>query len=538
MQRPTAYLIGAGPGDPGLLTLRGAQCLRMVDVVLYDGLSNETILGHAPNALHECVGKHGMQRYWTQEEIIQRMLHHLHEGRSVARLKGGDPAVFARTAEEATALKEAGFPFVIVPGITAALAAGSYAGIPVTHRQLASAVALVTGHEQPGKPESALDWDALAQFPGTLVIYMGVTTAATWTAALLQAGKPPETPAAIVRRCSLPDQQIIHCHLDEVAQHLTPATKLRPPVIVILGPVTELAETLSWFPHRELSGRRVLVTRPAEQADGLAEPLRELGADVLVQPAIAILPPDDWAPLDQAIGNLNQGDTLVFASRNGVQFFFARLHQQAADARRLAGVRVVAVGSKTADALATRGIRADLVPERFDAEGLIDLLCQRSAGLVAHPAGFDAELTVGQRRGPAPANLASERSIPSAERFFLIRASRGRDRLAEALQSEGQTVQQVIAYRNTDVTDAAPQIRRAIERQAIDWVTVTSSAIANSLHQMFGQDLRRVKLASISPTTSQTLRNLGLNVTVEAKSYTMDGLVEAIVEYERASTND
>ncbi len=270
------FLIGAGPGHPGLLTLRGAELLGRSDVVLYDGLSNADLLRHAPSAEHICVGKHGQSRIWRQDEIIAEILRHAQAGKSVARLKGGDPAVFARTAEEVEALREAGVPFEIVPGITAALAAGSYAGIPITHRGLASAVALVTGHEEPEKPESALDWGALARFPGTLVIYMGVTTAQTWTHALLEAGKPADTPAAIVRRCSLPDQQTIRCRLDEVAEHLTPATKFRPPVIVILGPVTELAETMSWVQHRPLQGQTILVTRPADQAAALADPLRDL----------------------------------------------------------------------------------------------------------------------------------------------------------------------------------------------------------------------------------------------------------------------
>ncbi len=238
------YLIGAGPGDPGLLTLRGAELLARADVVLYDGLSNADLLRHAPRAEQICVGKHGQSRIWRQEEIIEEMLRHALAGKTVARLKGGDPAVFARTAEEAEAVHQAGIPLEIVPGITAALAAGSYAGIPVTHRGLASAVALVTGHEEPSKSESALDWDALAKFPGTLVIYMGVTTAETWTRLLIEGGKSPQTPVAIIRRCSLPDQLTIHCRLSEVPKQLSPANKIRPPVIVIVGEVARLGETI------------------------------------------------------------------------------------------------------------------------------------------------------------------------------------------------------------------------------------------------------------------------------------------------------
>ena len=248
------YLIGAGPGDPGLLTLRGAELLAKADVVLYDGLSNPALLSHAPQAEQICVGKHGKSRIWKQLEIIDEILSHAKAGKIVVRLKGGDPAVFARTAEEAEAVLKEDIPLEIVPGITAALAAGSFAGIPITHRGLASAVALVTGHEEPSKSKSALDWDALARFPGTLVIYMGVTTAEFWTEALLRAGKAADTPAALVRRCSLPDQQTIHCRLDEVAEQLNPASRFRPPVIVILGAVTQLAETMNWIKDRPLLG--------------------------------------------------------------------------------------------------------------------------------------------------------------------------------------------------------------------------------------------------------------------------------------------
>jgi len=489
------YLIGAGPGDPGLLTLRGAECLRRADVVLYDGLSNFAMLSHAPHAEQICVGKHGQSRIWTQDEIIAEILRHAGQGRTVARLKGGDPAVFARTAEEAHSLQAAKIPFEIIPGITAALAAGSYAGIPVTHRKLASAVALVTGHEEPGKSESALDWEALARFPGTLVIYMGVTTAHIWTQALLNAGKPADTPAAILRRCSLPDQQSIHCRLDEVADHLTPAAKFRPPVIVVLGAVTRLAETLSWFEHRPLFGKRVLITRPEDQAEELAQPLRELGAEVLLQPAIQIGPPASWDAVDETLASLKPGDTLVWASRNGVRFFLERMQALGYDARHLTGVRLVTVGQKTAEALPAFGLHADVVPEQFDAEGLIKSLSCDAGG----------------------------------RRFFLVRASRGRDTLATALSNAGGQVQQVVAYRNEDVTTADPAVREQMQAGQIDWVTVTSSAIARSLHQQFGDALRHTQLASISPTTTQQLDTLGWKATAQADPYTMNDLVDAML---------
>lgn len=493
--RGIVYLVGAGPGDPGLLTLRGAEVLGQADVVLYDGLSNQALLRHAPNAEHICVGKHGQSRIWRQEEIIEEMLRQARTGRSVVRLKGGDPAVFARTAEEAEALRAADIPFEIVPGITAALAAGSYAGIPVTHRGLASAVALVTGHEEPSKTESALDWDALARFPGTLVIYMGVTTAEAWTSALLAAGKPGDTPTAILRRCSLPDQQTLHCRLDEVAERLTPASRMRPPVIVIIGAVTELAETMSWFDSRPLFGTSVLITRAEDQAEELAAPLRQLGAEILLQPAIAIDPPDDWKGVDEALDRIDEFDLVAFSSCNGVRFFLQRIFDLGLDVRVLGNCSLAAVGAKTADTLAEYHLRADYVPQTYVAEELAALL--------------------------APA--VDGRSV------LLIRASRGRDALPESLRRARAEVTEVVAYQHRDVPHSDPAIQEAMAAGRIAWTTVTSSGIAESLVKMFGEALHQTRLVSLSPLTSQTLRRLGYEPAAEAAAATMQGLVHAIL---------
>ncbi len=494
----TVYLIGAGPGDPGLLTLRGAELLGRVDVVLYDGLSNVELLAHAADAEHICVGKHGQSRIWSQDEITREMIRQALSGRVVARLKGGDPAVFARTAEEAEALREAGIPFEIVPGITAALAAGSFAGIPITHRKLASAVALVTGHEMPDKEQSAIDWGALASFPGTLVIYMGVTTAGAWTRALLDAGKPADTPAALIRRCSHPDQQTIHCRLDEVADRLTPASKLRPPVIVILGPVTQLAETMNWIQERPLHGRTILVTRPADQAEALAAPLRRRGANVLLQPVIQIGPPEDYRSVDEAIDRLDQFDFVTFSSRNGVRFFLDRLIGGTHDTRQLAGVKIAAVGEKTAQSLAQYHLRADVVPPDYRADSLARQLKPDAAG----------------------------------KKFLLVRASRGSDVLANALSDAGGEVTEVIAYSHRDVDRADPDIDAKIRAGKIDWVTATSSASAANAVRLFGDALKQTRIASLSPVTSQTLQDLGHQVTVEANPFTIDALVDAIESYE------
>jgi len=480
-----------------LITLRGCECLRRADVVLYDYLVNPQILAHArKGAQLVCLGRHGGQtagdRILTQDEINRRMVDLARAGRTVVRLKGGDPMVFAHAAEETAALSAADVPYEIVPGVTAALAASSYAGIPITHGGGASAVAFVTGQERPDKQSPGLDFRALAGFPGTLVYYMGVTTAAEWTSALVAAGKPADTPAAIVRRCSWPDQQVISCTLATVPDELQ-RRALRPPVVVVVGDAVERRSAVAWFSARPLFGVRVLVTRAAEQADELSGQLAELGADVLVQPAIEISPPDDWEPLDRAIAQLAGYDWLVFSSVNGVRYFFDRLEQRH-DLRALAKVKLAAIGRATAAALEQLHLRADLVPDEFRAEALAEALVPQAAG----------------------------------RRFLLIRASRGREVLFDQLQQAGAVVDQVVAYQSTDVVEPAAHVAEALRAGRIDWVTVTSSAIARSLASLFRGELSKSKLASISPVTSATLAELGLQPAVEAREYTMAGLVEAI----------
>ena len=300
-QQGKVFLVGAGPGDAGLITWRGVECLRQADVVLYDYLVNPAILRHAPpSAKLLCLGRHGRDRIWEQSEINRELEKYARAGQNVVRLKGGDPVVFGRLGEEAQALEAAGIDYEIVPGITAAFAAGSYAGIWLTQRDVASAVALVTGHEGDSDRAPALDYGALAAFPGTLVFYMGVTTAKEWTAALVAAGKSADTPAAIVRRCSWPDQVTIRCTLGTVVGQLD-ATHMRPPVVVIVGEAVGLAQAESWFTRRPLFGKRVLITRPIERSETLWQQLTELGAECLVQPAIEISPPYDWKPVDAAL---------------------------------------------------------------------------------------------------------------------------------------------------------------------------------------------------------------------------------------------
>ena len=497
------YLVGAGPGDPGLLTLRGAECLARADLVLYDFLINPRVLDHAaPHAELVCLGRHGSAgqsgyRLLSQAEINSLLVSQALAGRTVVRLKGGDPAVFAQVAEEIGALEAAGLSYEIVPGITVALTAGSHAGIPLTQGDMASAMALVTGQERADKPDSNLDFAALAAFPGTLVFYMGVTTVRTWTASLIAAGKAADTPAAIIRRCSWPDQKTVRCTLAEVAERIE-SEHVRPPVIVVVGTVVAGAKESNWFVQRPLFGRRVLVTRPVERADALIRQLADLGADVLLQPAIKIGPPANWELVDATLDILDDYDWIVFSSANGVRAIAERLLATGRDMRAFGRAKIAAIGSGTAEELLRYRLRADKVPDEFRAEALAEALVEAAAG----------------------------------KRFLLVRASRGREVLSESLRAAGGNVVQVVAYVSSDVPVPQPEVLAAMEAGRIDWITVTSSAIARALVALFGDKLNRCKLASISPVTSETLRQCGHQPAAEATEYTMPGIVAAILRHE------
>ncbi len=499
-------LVGAGPGDPGLITVRGSRWLERADAILYDYLVNPRLLAAVRS---ECelifLGKHQKQisnatpqKLWTQDEINRRMIELASAGKTVVRLKSGDPAIFGRLAEETAALDAAGIPYEIVPGITAAMAAGSHAGVWITNRDQASAVALITGHEKDDKSGSALDFEALAKFPGTLVFYMGVTTVGEWSAALIAAGKAASTPVMIVRRCSWPDQLVLSSRLDRIAGDLQ-ESKLRPPIIIIVGDVATDTSTANWFMSRPLFGQKVLVTRAAEQAAPLVDRLSELGAECVIQPTITIGPPADWKAVDDAIHGASQYHWIVFSSANGVQAFCERLKSLGFDGRALKNCKLAAIGPGTADALAAYHLHADLQPDEFRAEAL-------------------AEALIATRHGDL-----------RFQRILLIRASRGREVLAEQLTNAGAWVDQVVAYTSGDVDSPAPEIAEQLAGGEFAWVTVTSSAIARGLVRMFGESLKQTRLASISPVTSDTLRGLGFEPSAEAAVYTIEGLVQAII---------
>ena len=496
--------VGAGPGDPGLLTLEGARRLKRADVVLHDYLANEALLDLAPQVAERvCLGRHGEGKLWRQTEINERIVADALAGKAVVRLKGGDPSVFGRLAEELDACREAGVPVAIVPGVTTAVAAAAYAGVTVTNRDHASAVALVTGHaREDGKTGVAgLDFAQLADFPGTLVVYMGVTTAPQWSRRLIEAGKAPETPALIVRRATMPDQETIACTLGELATVLAPG-RIRPPLVVVVGEVTADPLAASWYTTRPLSGRTVLITRPRGQEATLRDRLVDLGAQPIVQPVIEIAPPPDSEALDGALNRLGDYAWVVFSSRNGVDAVMRRLGELGKDARAFGAARVATIGPATAEALAGWRLQSDLTPAAYRAEALAECL----------------------------------RPHVDGQRVLLIRASRGRETLAESLAAARASVEQVTSYESRDVEDADPRVLKQLAEGRVDWVTVTSSAIAHSAAKLFAEAIagapRPPKFAAISPLTAAALAESGVTADAVATDYTADGVVEAILAAE------
>jgi uroporphyrinogen III methyltransferase / synthase len=488
----TVYLVGAGPGDPGLMTARALELIAAADVIVYDRLIPDGALsGAREDAELIYAGKEGGGSSMPQPEITRLLVDRGSSGASVVRLKGGDPFVFGRGGEEAAALRSAGVGFEVVPGVTAGVAGPAYAGMPVTHRGVASAVAFVTGHEDPSKDESAIDWRALATFPGTLVFYMGVRQLGAIAEELTAAGRDAGEPAAVVERGTLPDQRVVTGRLDTIAAAAA-SEGVRAPALIVVGPVVALGEDLAWFSSSgeewPLAGVTVAVTRARAQAGGLAGRLRSLGAAVVEAPAITIVALDG-PPLSVA-----GYDLICLTSPNGVRLLFDRLVGAGLDARALAGARVAAIGPGTAAALRSYGVVADVVPpERFVAEGLVEALA-------------DVPVT----------------------RALVARAATARDVLVDALRERGAEVDVVALYETVAAPLSEAQVAAVV---AADYVTFTSSSTVRFLISSLGGDGAALggRLVSIGPVTSTTLREHGLVPDVEAVRHDIDGLVDALV---------
>jgi uroporphyrinogen III methyltransferase/synthase len=488
------YLVGAGPGDPGLMTARSLELIASADTVFYDRLIPPGALdGAREDAELVYVGKQPGVPSVPQEEIGERLIEAARAGKSVVRLKGGDPFVFGRGGEEGEALREAGVDFEVVPGVTAGVAATAYAGIPVTHRDDASAVAFVTGHEDPHKEESAIDWEALARFPGTLVFYMGVKRLPQNAASLIAAGRDPEEPAAAIERGTWPGQRAVAATLGTIAEAVE-REAVKAPALIVVGAVAERREQLEWLERRPLHGRRVVVTRARAQASGFAATLRSLGAEVVELPAIRIEPRIETEEVKRVAGGVGAYDLICLTSPNGVRLLFEAMEHAGLDARALAGVTVAAIGPGTARALAERGVLADVVPERFVAEGLIEAL-------------EDEEL--------------------AGARALIARAAEARDVLPDALRERGAEVDVVALYETVREQPGAEEIEAA---QGADYLTFTSSSTVTNLAEALGDRFPSdARIVSIGPITSETIRARGLEVNVEAKRHDVDGLLEVLL---------
>jgi uroporphyrinogen III methyltransferase/synthase len=497
-------LIGAGPGDPGLITVKGMQRLQQADVVIYDYLANPQLLDYCRTDAEKLyVGKQAGRHTLSQDEINTLLVEHGKAGKRVARLKGGDPYIFGRGGEEADVLEQVGIAWEVIPGITAGVAAPAYAGIPVTHRNMASSVAFITGHEDPTKPETAIDWTHLATGVDTLVFYMGVGNLPEIAARLIENGRAADTPVAVVRWGTKPEQETVTGTLQTIAGDVANAA-LKPPAITVVGDVVRLRERLRWFDRGPLWGKRIVVTRAREQASALSEQLRQAGAQPIEYPVIAFAPPQDWAPLDAALGQLYSYDWVIFTSVNGVRFVVDRMNKLGLDVMALKTHKLGAIGPATAAELEAAGLEAAFVPSEFVAEAVI----------------------------------AQIRDV-CGQRILLPRADIAREALVDGLEAKGATVDTVVAYR-TVLGEANADVVGMLRQKQIDAVTFTSSSTVKNFFARLEQScithdevrdlLKDVTVAAIGPITAQTARDFGLHVAIEADKYTIDGLVGALVE--------
>lgn len=499
MPKGKVYLVGAGPGDPGLLTLRGKEVLGMAEVVIYDYLANPKFLDYAPTGAERVyVGKKGGDHTLSQDGIndllVQKGRHH-----TVVRLKGGDPFVFGRGGEEAQVLQRAGIPFEVVPGVTAAIAVPAYAGIPLSHRDHTASIAFVTGHEREDSGDSKIAWDKLATGVGTLVFFMGVKNLPDICGSLMAHGREPETPVAVIRRGTTTEQKTVVGTLENIVERVREAG-LGPPAITVVGGVVGLRGELNWFERRPLFGRRILVTRAREQASEFKEQLEELGAQCIEFPTIAIGPPPSWEPIDEAVSRLASYDWVVFTSVNGVRFFMERLFHSGRDVRELKGVRLAAIGPRTAEALRVYGLRMDLVPREYRAEAILE-------------------------------GLADERV--EGVRFLVPRAMTARDILPETLRERGAEVHVVPAYQTVLPGGGSPQILDRLMKKEIHCVTFTSSSTVSNFFSLFDKSelqaaLQGVAIACIGPITAGTAKDFGLATDIMPGEYTIPALVQSI----------
>ena len=505
--RGKVYLIGAGPGDPGLITVKAKECIQTADVVVYDYLASPFLLDYASkDAEIIYVGKKGGDHTLTQDKINLLLVDKAKEGKNVARLKGGDPFVFGRGGEEAQELLSYGIQYEVIPGVTSAISAPAYAGIPVTHRDHTSFVSFITGHERPDKKESRMQWDIFAKSDATLVFLMGVKNLSNIATKLMENGKPADTPVALVRWGTTTRQQTVTGTLETIVDEVKKAG-LKSPAIIVVGHVVSLRDELAWFDKKPLFGRKIVITRARAQASGLVAELNRLGAQCIEVPTIKIAPPEDIKPLETAIDDLGQYDWLVLTSVNGVKYFFDTLFAKGKDVRALGHLKFACIGPVTKERLADYGIISDILPDTYQAESVVE-------------AFSDLDMT--------------------GKKVLLPRAKKARTILPEQLTRMGALVDEVTAYETRLADEGKEMLIDMLEAGDIDAVTFTSSStVTNFLTLLEGQNasalLEKVVLASIGPITSDTIRAQGLTPDIEAGAFTIDGLIEALLKhYENA----
>jgi uroporphyrinogen III methyltransferase/synthase len=506
------YLVGAGPGDPGLITLRGKYLLERAEVVIYDYLANKKLLQYVkPTAEFIYAGKKGgIKHTHTQEEINRMLIERALAGYTVVRLKGGDPFIFGRGGEELQELVKAGVPFEVVPGVTSATAAATYAGIPITHREYTSTVAFITGHEDPSKKDSKVAWDKLATGAGTIVVYMGIKNLPVITEKLIRYGRDPKTPVAVVRWASTPEQRSVVGTLETIAEIVKEA-EILPPSLVVIGEVVNLRETIDWFEHRPLFGKKILVTRTREHASDLVTRLEEQGAACLEFATINIAPVENYDTLDRELQDIENCDWMIFTSINAVHYFFARLYELNMDVRDLKGPKIAVVGRTTADMLRNHGIVADLLPEKFTGEGLAEALVNQGV---------------------------------AGAKILIPRAEKAREILPETLRKAGAEVCVAPVYRNVlpepdSKNDQSQEVIKGLEDKSIELITFTSSSTVRNFAKMAaGDSLERlarlldgVAIAAIGPITAKTVNDYGLEVDIQPDTYTIPEMVNSIVDH-------
>jgi len=501
------YLVGAGPGDPGLITVRGKYLLEKAEVVVYDYLASPKLLKHVPKSAELIYAgkKGGVKHTHTQEEINQMLVDWAESGKTVVRLKGGDPFIFGRGGEEVEVLAETGVDFEVVPGVTSATAAATYAGIPITHREHTASVAFLTGHEDPTKPGSNIDWAKLATGAGTLVVYMGIKNLPVIVKNLVENGRDPKTPVAVVRWASTPEQRTVVGTLDTIADIVREAG-VKPPALIIVGNVVTLRNKIDWFEKRPLFGKRIVVTRTREQASELMAGLEENGANCREYSTIKIEPVDSYEALDEDLERLSEYHWILFTSLHGVKYFFERLYEKGLDARSLNGPSIAAVGKATADLLLEYGVRADLLPSVFTGEGLAETLLDQGV---------------------------------EGRNILIPRAEKAREILPETLRGAGAQVKVTPVYKNVAPDGKREQLRDELESGKVDMVTFTSSStVRNFLKMVSAKDdaelkqlMHNVVIAAIGPITAKTVTDNGLKVDIQPENYTIPDLVTEIVTH-------